>query len=171
MFLIVMGVSGCGKTTIGKLLAEKLGWPFYDGDDFHTPANVARMSQGIPLDDEDRADWMAELADLIRDSMQNGQSGVLACSALKQCYRDQLCLDPVQVKFIYLKGNYELIHSRMQSRPGHYMKPDMLDSQFTTLEEPGDAITVEISQSPEEIAALAIHRLGPLIRNSQTIQG
>ena len=151
MFLIVMGVSGCGKSTIGKSLAELLGWPFYDGDDFHPAENVTKMSQGIPLTDEDRAGWLAALADLIRSSLAQGKPGVLACSALKQKYRDQLCLDPAQVKFIYLKGSYELIKARMLARPGHYMKPGMLDSQFATLEEPQNALTVDISQSPQQI--------------------
>jgi gluconokinase len=160
MFLIVMGVSGCGKSTIGKSLAEDVGWPFYDGDDFHPAENVTKMSQGIPLTDADRADWLAALARLIRDSLQKGQPGVLACSALKQKYRDELMVDPVQVKFIYLKGSYELIKARMEARPGHYMKPGMLDSQFATLEEPTDALTVEIEQTPEEILTFIKTRLG-----------
>lgn len=159
MFLIVMGVSGSGKSTVGKLLAAKLGYPFYDGDDFHPAANVEKMSRGIPLDDADRAGWLAALADLIRGSLQRGEAGVLACSALKQRYRDQLCLDPAQVKFIYLKGSYELIKARMLSRPGHYMKPGMLDSQFAALEEPADALTVDIGPSPEEVVVEVIGRL------------
>jgi len=159
MFLIVMGVSGSGKSTVGKLLAAKLGYPFYDADDFHPAANVEKMSRGIPLDDADRAGWLAALADLIRGSLQRGEAGVLACSALKQRYRDQLCLDPAQVKFIYLKGSYELIKARMLSRPGHYMKPGMLDSQFAALEEPADALTVDIGPSPEEVVVEVIGRL------------
>jgi gluconokinase len=151
MFLIVMGVSGCGKSTIGKLLAERLDWPFYDGDDFHPAANVAKMSQGIPLDDSDRAGWLAVLADLIRASLEHNESGVVACSALKQQYREQLCVDAARVKFVYLKGSYELIKARMLARPSHYMKPGMLDSQFADLEEPDDAITVSIDTSPEEV--------------------
>ena len=160
MFLIVMGVSGSGKSTIGRLLAERLGWPFYDGDDFHLPANVAKMSQGIPLDDADRAGWLAALAALIRENLQAGRSGVLACSALKQRYRDQLSVDPAQVKFIYLKGSYELIKSRMQSRPGHYMKPGMLDSQFAALEEPLDAITVGIDRLANKVVDEIVRQLG-----------
>ncbi len=153
LFLIVMGVSGCGKSTIGKNLADEMGWPFYDGDDFHPPENVAKMSQGIPLNDDDRAGWLAALADLISTHLAENRPGVLACSALKQKYRDQLNVDPARVKFIYLKGSYELIKSRMLARPGHYMKPGMLDSQFATLEEPSDALTVEIGRPPEEILA------------------
>ena len=159
MFVIVMGVSGCGKSTIGKLLAERLDCPFYDGDDFHPAANIAKMSQGIPLNDEDRAGWLTALADLIRSSLQKGESGVLACSALKQRYRDQLRVDDKQVKFVYLKGSYELIKARMLARPGHYMKPGMLDSQFAALEEPLDAITVSIENSPQEVVALVLTSL------------
>jgi gluconokinase len=159
MFVIVMGVSGCGKSTVGQLLAGKMGCAFYDGDDFHPAANIAKMSQGIPLNDDDRAGWLAALADLIRQTLQNGGSGVLACSALKQKYRDVLCVDAVQVKFVYLKGSYDLIKARMEARPGHYMKPGMLDSQFAALEEPADAVTVSIEHSPEEIAAQAFKQL------------
>jgi gluconokinase len=156
MFVIVMGVSGCGKSTIGRLLAERLDCPFYDGDDFHPAANIAKMSQGIPLNDEDRAGWLAALADLIRSSLQKGMSGVLACSALKQRYRDILRVDDKQVKFVYLKGSYELIKARMLARPGHYMKPGMLDSQFAALEEPVDAVIVSIENSPQEIVSLVL---------------
>jgi len=146
-----MGVSGCGKTTIGLLLAERLGWPFYDGDDYHPAANVEKMSRGIPLDDEDRKGWLTTLAGLIEEHLQKGQSMVLACSALKQAYRDRLYLDPAQVRFVYLKGSYELIHARIQNRPWHYMKPDMLPSQFAALEEPKDALTIDVGQPPDEI--------------------
>jgi carbohydrate kinase, thermoresistant glucokinase family len=160
MFLIVMGVSGSGKSTIGKALADALGWPFYDGDDFHPQANVEKMSKGIPLTDADRAGWLDSLAELIRTSLQENRPGVLACSALKQRYRDQLCVDAAQVKFIYLKGSYELIKARMQARPGHYMKPGMLDSQFAALEEPSDAITVSIESEPAAIIAEVRQQLG-----------
>ena len=159
MFVIVMGVSGCGKSTVGQLLAGKMGCAFYDGDDFHPAANIAKMSQGIPLNDDDRAGWLAALADLIRRTLQNGGSGVLACSALKQKYRDVLRVDADQVKFVYLKGSYDLIKARMEARPGHYMKPGMLDSQFAALEEPTDAVTVSIEPSPEEIADRAFKQL------------
>ena len=151
MFVIVMGVSGSGKTTIGRSLAKRLGCPFYDGDDFHPPANVAKMASGIPLNDEDRAVWLTVLADIIRSGLVSGARGVIACSALKERYRNLLRLDHSNVKFVYLKGSYELILSRMQARAGHYMKPTMLQSQFATLEEPDNVLTIDISHSPEDI--------------------
>jgi len=153
-----MGVSGCGKTTIGQLLAQRLGWPFFDGDDFHPAANVDKMSRGIPLDDEDRKGWLDHLADLISEHLRKGESIVLACSALKQSYRDQLCLDTEQVKFVYLKGSYELIRERIQNRPWHYMKPDMLPSQFAILEEPQDALIIGIEQTPGEIVDIILRK-------------
>ena len=159
MFVIVMGVSGCGKSTVGRLLAEKMGCAFYDGDDFHPAANIAKMSQGIPLNDDDRAGWLVALAELILGSLAKRDSGVLACSALKQKYRDVLRVDAELVKFVYLKGSYDLIKARMEARPGHYMKPGMLDSQFAVLEEPADAVTVSIELSPEEIADQAFRQL------------
>ena len=151
MFLIVMGVSGSGKTTIGKELAERLGYRFYEGDDFHTAANVARMAAGIPLTDEDRAGWLAALAGVIRDGLQRGEGGVMACSALKEKYRAVLRVDPELVKFLYLKGSYEVILERLKRRKGHYMKPALLRSQFDALEEPQDGWTVDIRLSPEEL--------------------
>lgn len=159
MFLIVMGVSGCGKSTIASMLAEKLGWKYFDGDSFHSPANIAKMSQGIPLNDNDRSDWLAAMTEVIRICIQNDESGTLSCSALKQQYRNQLCVDDSQVKFIYLKGSYEVIKTRMESRPGHYMKPGMLASQFADLQEPSDAIIVDIEKSPIEIVDEVLHRL------------
>lgn len=151
MFVIVMGVAGSGKTTIGKAVAERLGCRFYDGDDFHPAANVAKMAAGIPLNDDDRAGWLDALSALIRSGLQKGESGVIACSALKEKYRAILQVDPGQVKFVYLKGSYEVILARMQSRAGHYMKPAMLQSQFETLEEPQEVLVEDITQAPEAI--------------------
>ena len=150
-FFIVMGVSGCGKSSVGKALAERLGWDFYDADDFHPPENVAKMANGIPLDDSDRAPWLATLHDLISSSLKADQPGVLACSALKERYRQQLLKDNDDVQFVYLKGSYDLIWSRMSKRQDHYMKPQMLKSQFEALEEPTNALTLDISKSVDEI--------------------
>jgi len=150
-FIIFMGVSGSGKTTIGKRVADLLGVPFYEGDDFHSDENIQKMAKGNPLNDEDRKDWLEALTNLIRTELMQGRSGVLTCSALKEDYRKQLTVDPDSVIFIYLKGSYDLIYNRMKSRENHYMEPRMLKSQFDTLEEPGDIYTVEISKSPSAI--------------------
>jgi 6-phosphogluconate dehydrogenase len=151
MFVVVMGVSGSGKTTIGMGVAEQLGCPFYDGDDFHPPANVAKMAAGTPLNDEDRAGWLAALAEIIREGLASGESGVVACSALKEKYRNILRVVPSQVKFVYLKGSFDMILARMQSRGEHYMKPSMLQSQFAALEEPEGALAVDVALAPDEI--------------------
>jgi gluconokinase len=150
-FYILMGVSGCGKTTVGKLLANQLGWDFYDADDFHPPENVSKMASGIPLDDSDRVPWLDSLHDLISSSLKAGKPGVLACSALKQRYRQQLMEGYDGVQLVYLKGSYDLIWSRMIARKEHYMKPHMLQSQFETLEEPTNALTADISLSVDEV--------------------
>jgi len=146
-----MGVSGCGKTSVGKSLAQALGWDFYDADDFHPPANVAKMASGIPLDDSDRAPWLAALHDLISSSLKADKPGVLACSALKERYRQELMDGNDSVQLIYLKGSYDLIWSRMENRTNHYMKPHMLKSQFDALEEPANALTIDISMSVDDI--------------------
>jgi gluconokinase len=150
-FIIVMGVSGSGKTSVGRSLAEHLGWDFYDADDFHPPENIAKMTKGIPLDDAERVPWLATLHDLIASSLKGGRPGVLACSALKEHYRQQLMDGNQGVLLIYLKGSYDLIWSRMEKRTDHYMKPHMLKSQFEALEEPVTALTTDISSSVEEI--------------------
>ena len=150
-FIIVMGVSGCGKTSVGKALAGKLGWDFYDADDFHPLENVAKMANGSPLDDSDRAPWLAALSNLISSSLKAGLPGVLACSALKEQYRQILLNGNEGAQLIYLKGTYDLIWSRMQKRINHYMRPHMLKSQFEALEEPVNAITVDISMPVEDI--------------------
>jgi len=149
--LIVMGVSATGKTTVGRMLAARLGWDFFDGDDYHSPGNIAKMAAGIPLTDADRAPWLAELHDLISGSLRAGRHPVLACSALKQRYRDVLQTGNPGVRMVYLQGSYDLILARMQDRPGHYMKPEMLRSQFDALEEPEDAWVVDVAQTPEQI--------------------
>ncbi len=150
-FYIIMGVSGCGKTTVGQALAQTLGWDFYDADDFHPSANITKMASGIPLTDADRAPWLDSLHDLISSHLTTNRPAVLACSALKDRYRQTLLDGNPDVQIIYLKGSYDLIWSRMEKRADHYMKPHMLQSQFEALEEPKNAIIVDISLSVEEI--------------------
>lgn len=150
-FFIVMGVSGCGKSSVGQTLASRLGWSFYDADDFHPPENVAKMASGTPLDDSDRAPWLSALHDLISSSLREDKPGVLACSSLKERYRQQLLDGNEGVQIVYLKGSYDLIWSRMSARKDHYMKPHMLKSQFEALEEPSNALTMDISMSIEDI--------------------
>jgi gluconokinase len=150
-FFIVMGVSGCGKSSVGKALADALGWDFYDADGFHPPENVAKMTNGIPLDDSDRAPWLASLHDMISTNLKADKPGVLACSALKERYRQQLLDGNDGVQIVYLKGSYDLIWSRMEKRTDHYMKPQMLKGQFETLEEPTNALTMDIAMSLDDI--------------------
>ena len=149
--LVIMGVSGSGKTTIGQLLSAELICSFIDGDDFHPSVNIKKMSSGEALTDEDRWPWLEILTDKIQEYIQQEQSMVLACSALKKSYREILCVERELVQFIYLKGNYATILRRMQSRENHFMTKSLLQSQFATLEEPEDAIVVDISPSPSEI--------------------
>ncbi len=160
MVIILMGVSGCGKTTVGELLAEKLDLPFYDADDFHPDVNVKKMRSGIPLNDDDRKPWLEELSRQIKH-WNKKDGAVLACSALKKKYRDILRADSArnEVQFVYLKGSKELILNRLEERSGHYMPPGLLDSQFSALEEPENAIVISINQSPEKITESIIDRL------------
>jgi carbohydrate kinase (thermoresistant glucokinase family) len=153
MIVIIMGVAGSGKTTIGSLLAKELDWAFYDADDFHSESNRAKMSQGIPLTDEDRADWLISLRELITQNIRQNKSAILACSALKNSYRNMLEVDE-QVKFVHLHGTYEQIKTRLNTRTGHFMSAGMLDSQFQTLEEPENALTVDIKNTPKDILAI-----------------
>jgi gluconokinase len=147
-----MGTTGSGKTTIGTLLAQRTGFEFADGDAFHPAANVAKMSRGIPLDDADRAPWLAILRDKILAWLAARQNAILACSALKQKYRDQLVVSP-DVKLVYLKGSYELFAQRIHARKGHFAHEDILAGQFRDLEEPSNAINVDARLSPEEMVA------------------
>jgi gluconokinase len=150
MFVLLMGVSGSGKTTSGKKLATELGWTFYDADDFHSPENVEMMRLGIPLNDSDRAPWLSALRSVVVHSLERKKGGVLACSALKASYRDQLLVDN-RVTLIYLKGDPLLIKERLQSRTGHFMKLGMLDSQIAALEEPEFGLRVDIEKPVDEI--------------------
>lgn len=147
--IYIMGVSGCGKTTVGKLLALETGLPFFDGDDFHPPENVSKMASGNSLDDKDRAVWLDKLNSLSR--IQEGDNGaVIACSALKDKYRRQLEQGLTEKpKWVFLEGSYEEILNRLKQRKGHYMPPSLLRSQFDALEEPSNALVLNISHSPE----------------------
>jgi len=153
-----MGVSGSGKSAVGSALASKLGWAFYDADDFHPPANIAKMQAGIPLDDADRAPWLIALQALISSCLKANRPGVLACSALKERYRQQLLAGNRGVQIVYLKGSYDQIWSRMATRAGHYMKPAMLQSQFDALEEPQDALVMDITLPVDEIVARILEK-------------
>jgi gluconokinase len=161
MIVIIMGTTGSGKTTIGTLLAKHLGWEFVDADDFHPPANVEKMKHGIPLTDADREPWLRALHDKIVEWIAEARSVVLACSALKKSYRDELRASP-DVKFVYLKGSYELFSQRLLARKGHFAKQDLLASQFATLEEPADAISVDTAPAPEQIVEEVRRQLGLL---------
>lgn len=148
--IVVMGVAGSGKTTIGKLLADRLGWNFADADDYHPAANVAKMSAGHALSEQDRAPWLQTLRGNIENWTTQNQSTVLACSALRASYRKLLQVNE-EVSMIYLKGSFDLFKKRLSERQGHFMKTTMLESQFQTLEEPEGAITVDASKDPESI--------------------
>ena len=151
MIILIMGVSGSGKTTVGKLLADSLQWEFSDADAFHSPENVEKMRQGIPLSEADRKPWLQDLQTTIQQWLQENKNVVLACSALKDSYRQFLLVDRDRIKLVYLKGSYELIQKRLQERHNHYMSEKLLDSQFDTLEEPLDAISIDVAASPQVI--------------------
>lgn len=150
MVIIVMGVTGAGKTTVGQLLAEQLGWDFLDADDFHPAANVEKMQRGIPLDDEDRKPWLERLRAEIAGRESSGRNLVLACSALKNDYRKMLAEGP-GVKFVFLKGGRELIAQRLRARHGHFADEKILDGQFADLEEPAGAVVIDIGAAPAEL--------------------
>jgi gluconokinase len=161
--ILLMGVSGSGKTTVGQLLASQLGWEFADGDDYHTAANVEKMRNGIPLTDADRAPWLETLRALIAGWIAAGKNAVLACSALKRADREILRVAP-EVQVVYLKGTPQLLRQRLRSRVGHFMTERMLESQLAALEEPEDAVVVDVDQSPAEIVAKIRAGLG--LKNS-----
>jgi len=157
--VVLMGVSGCGKTTVGKRLSEILGWPFLDGDDFHPQVNIDKMAAGIPLTDDDRHPWLVKLHDLIAEHLMKRRSLLLACSALKQKYRDKLAAGNPGIVFVYLKGDYDLIDNRMKARQDHYMKAEMLRSQFEDLEEPAGTLTIDINRDLDATAKEIIRQL------------
>jgi gluconokinase len=153
MIVIVFGVSGAGKTTIGKLLAEQLGWRFYEGDDFHPRANIEKMRSGRPLTDEDRCPWLERLREQITRSIAAKENAVLACSALKRAYRDRLRVSD-DVKFVFLRGDYALVAEQLRQRLGHFMNLELLRSQFADLEQPEpdeDVLTSELGRTPQEL--------------------
>ena len=159
MVIILMGPMGCGKTAIGKMLADKLGWSFYDGDDFHPKENVEKMRTGIALTDEDRRVWLEKLRDNIERWLKERQNTILACSALKQAYRDILGVNQKRVKTVFLKGSYELLRKRIGERQHPYMDKSLLRSQLDALEEPKDGLRVDISATPETIVSTIIQNL------------
>ncbi len=159
MVVVVMGVAGSGKSTVGALIAQGLGADFAEGDRFHPAANIAKMSAGQPLDDADRLPWLEAMAAAIRDWRQAPRPTVLACSALKQSYRDLLRGGADEVRFVHLRATRAQVESRMATRRGHFMPSSLIASQFATLEEPGDAIALDVADPPEAIAQAALRRL------------
>jgi gluconokinase len=160
--LIVMGVSGSGKSTVGALLAGRLGWALIEGDDLHPQANIDKMAHGIPLDDADRAPWLAAIGAKMDAWRAEGSRGVVTCSALKRAYRDTLAAGRPEVRFIYLQGDKALIAERLARRLGHFMPPALLDSQFAALEEPAaeePVLTVAIGPAPKQLVQDIVDRL------------
>ncbi len=161
MIVVLMGVTGTGKSTVGKLLAGALGWTFVEGDDFHPAANVEKMRRGIPLNDNDRRPWLDAIRHRLDEAVDRGENVVLACSALKHRYQHYLeSHDPEAIRFVYLSGSRETLRQRLAGRQGHFMNPALLESQFEALEPPDEAITVDIEHSPRDIAAEIRTRLG-----------
>jgi gluconokinase len=153
LIIVLIGVAGSGKTTVGRLLSADLGWPFFDGDDFHPQANIEKMRRGIPLTDADRIPWLDALNCLIRDITGEGRNAVIACSALKRAYRDRVKEGAADVRFVHLRGDAPLIQRRLEARPDHFMKAGMLASQLDALEEPADALIVDAAEEPKAIVA------------------
>ena len=160
MIVVLMGVSGCGKSTIGALLAQRLGWRFCEGDDFHPPENIEKMSAGVALTDRDRMPWLAQIKREIDACSCDESNVVWACSALRDRYRAILAADVPDIRFVYLNGDREIIRERMAARRDHYMQSGMLDSQLASLEEPDDATSIDIGSTPDEIVSHIIRELG-----------
>jgi gluconokinase len=161
MVVIVMGISGSGKTTVGRLLAAELGWSFLEGDDFHPRANVEKMAAGLPLDDADRLPWLQALRDLVDRCLAAGENAVLACSALRRSYRQILGAGRPGVALVHLRGTFEQIDQRLVARQGHFMPRSLLASQVAALEEPdeGEAVAVSVDRKPAEIVREVRRRL------------
>jgi gluconokinase len=168
MVIVVMGVAGSGKTTIGELLARRLGWPFHDADDLHSVANRDKMRRGIALIDIDRRPWLAAMRGLIEEYVVKRADAVIACSALKQLYREAIITDPEVVRLVYLKGAYDLIAARLASRQTHFFDPHLLRNQFETLEEPTDAIVEDVARDPLPIVDSILMRLALKPRRPET---
>jgi gluconokinase len=158
--VIVMGVSGAGKTTVGQRLAAALGCGFRDADEFHSRENIAKMAAGIPLTDEDRAPWLEALRDIVRSALESGEDLVLACSALKRSYRELLTVDAGRQRWVYLWAPREVLAERLARRRGHYMPTTLLDSQLATLEPPEGAMAVDVSPEPDVVVATILQGLG-----------
>lgn len=159
MMVVLMGVSGVGKTTLGEVLARRTGWRLYDADEFHSAQNIEKMRNGIALQDADRWPWLDRMNALLLQKQAEHESVLLACSALKQKYRDRLGNGCRDLHWIYLKGDFDLIRSRLESRKNHYMKAGLLESQFAALEEPRDAIVVDVAQPPDALANQVLSEL------------
>lgn len=157
--VVVMGVCGCGKSTVGRRVADLTGGVFLDADDFHPAANVAKMRAGQPLTDDDRWPWLDRLNEVLREQVQGGRLVVLACSALREVYRQHLAQGLPHLRFVHLYGSYELLWARLQARTDHYMPASLLQSQFATLEEPTQALRLEVSAPPEALAQAVVERL------------
>lgn len=155
-----MGVSGAGKSLIGKMLAQDLGWPFFDADDYHPRANIEKMSRGIPLSEDDRVPWLRRITRLVEDLDAGSRPAVIACSALRQSYREMVAGKTGSVRFVYLKGEYELIRQRIRARKKHFMHPALLRSQFEILEEPKEAVIVDVEESPRRAVSRIRQMLG-----------
>ncbi len=160
MIVVLMGVSGSGKTTVGQLLAERTGWRLYDADEFHSAASIEKMRNGIPLQDEDRWPWLDKMHSMLAEKHAGGESVLLACSALKQKYRDRLAQGGLPIRWVYLKGDAALIRQRLEARKNHYMKAGLLESQFAALEEPENALVADIGPEPAVIAERVLSGLG-----------
>jgi gluconokinase len=160
MMIVIMGVAGAGKTTVGQLLADQLGCTFVDGDSLHPPGNIGKMTQGIPLTDADRAPWLAAIHARIAKAFQSRECLVVACSALKQRYREILA-DGVDIVWVYLKGTEAVIWARLEKRQHHFMKAQMLASQFADLEEPADAIVIDVALAPDMAVRQIVNAVTP----------
>jgi gluconokinase len=158
--VVVMGVAGSGKTTVGSALAVSLGWRFVDGDDFHSPESVAKMARGEPLTDADRGPWLERLRAVVADALARGAPVVMACSALKQSYRDRLTVDGARVRFVHLAGDPALLRARLERRAGHFMTAAMLDSQLAALEPPAGALSLDAALPPDLLVARICQALG-----------